>query len=84
MHMPCLQTLLQMTAIPLESLHFCIINNIFYLHLENVVLYIPNKGIFLVYHKGRGRGRNFSPTFQSRSTGIQRITDLQVSVVDLK
>lgn len=39
-------TPLQMTAIPLESLHLCIINNIFSLHPENVVLYTANKGLF--------------------------------------
>lgn len=47
MHIPCLQTPLQMTAIPLKNLHLCIII-IFYLHLESLVLYIANKQVFLV------------------------------------
>lgn len=47
MHIPYLQTSLQMTAIPLKSLHLCIIN-IFHLHLESLVLYIANEQLFLV------------------------------------
>lgn len=47
MHLHCLQTPMQMTAIPLKTLHLYIIN-IFYWHLESLVLYIAKKQLFLV------------------------------------
>lgn len=46
-HITCLQTPMQMTAIPLKTLHLYIIN-MFYWHLESLVLYIAKKQLFLV------------------------------------